>query len=164
MVLFDCDGTLWSSQEGEYISSVESSLKKVNGITIIRQKDNKTFTLKNGVLKAFGHLKKLNGHIIIGVVSDNRPKPLITALKLFKIWPFIHQNAFKVRLWRGYCPKHKMILEILNQKEFANVSHGEVFWIDDKDYAKKANKMGVNFILVNARTDLLKVVEGLFKA
>src|SRR3989344_8611992 len=38
LMLFDCDETLWSSEDQDYISSVISALSRVNENSIIREK------------------------------------------------------------------------------------------------------------------------------
>lgn len=161
LVLFDCDETLWTSMDKDHISSAKSALKKLNSSTIVRLKDNKVFTLKKGVVKAFAHLSKNNNQIVLGIVSDNEPEEVISALRLFNLWKFINKEAFNVRLWKGYCPKHEMIVEILNKNHFKNLLPGDTYFIDDKDYSKEAKDIGVNFIQVTDDTDLYEILKNL---
>lgn len=154
LILFDCDETLWTSTDRDYISSVRSPLKKLAANKVVRVKDKKVFTLKKGVLSTLVDLHKDNNQIALGIVSDNDPEEVISALKLFNVWSYINEKALNVKLWNGYCPKHEMILEIINKKEFSHLSHKNIYLIDDKDYSKEAAQIGINFIRVDQDSDL----------
>lgn len=156
LFLFDCDQTLWSSRDNDYISSVISPLKLKSADSIVRVVDGKIFKLRSGVAKTFRLIN--NSDNSAGIVSDNQKDIVITALTLFDILKFIKAGAVNVRLWKGYCPKEKMILEILNKKEFRMVKHKNVYWFDDKNYQAEAKGIGINFVGVKKDASLLKKV------
>lgn len=161
LFLFDCDQTLWLNEDNDYISSVNSPLILQTPYSIIRTVDGKVFKLKPGVAQVFRLIN--NSGNIAGVVSDNRKDMVIAALVLFDILKFIKTSAINVRLWKGYCPKEKMILENLNKGEFKMLKSKNVYWFDDKNYQTEAKNIGVNFIGVNKDTNLLKKVEEILK-
>jgi predicted phosphatase len=132
LVLFDCDDTLWDAPHGDYISSVPSTFT-LGGSVLVRDKDKAVFSLKHGVLDLVKSLHK-NG-CIIGIVSDNIKEPV----------PYISKAAINVRLWKGPCPKEIMVQEILAKPFAKNILPKDVLWLDDKDYAPAAEKIGVNF-------------------
>lgn len=148
LYLFDCDGTLWNSHDSDYIGSVPSGFEKITDDIILRLKDGKKFYLNHGVLDLFKTINK-NSKNLIGIVSDNPPESVIEALKALGLYDYINSKAINIKLWQGYCPKHKMILEILNKPEFHNISKKNVFWFDDKNYSSEANEIGVKFVKVN---------------
>ena len=155
--LFDCDQTIWFSKNNDFISSVASPLNLTSKLKIIRVKDGNAFSLKPGVAKAFRFVKSQGG--IIGIVSDNEKSVVINALRLFDIYRYLDANAVDVKSWKGYCPKHKMIMEIMAKPEFADVPPGGFYWFDDKDYSREAKLVGVNFIQVKKSSDLLELVK-----
>lgn len=160
LFLFDCDGTLWDSEDKDYISSVHSDFKKVNTKQILRVKDGKFFTLKPSVLETFIHLSRERKNLL-GIVSDNNKSEVIKALKLFNLFGFIFKKAINIKLWKGYCPKDQMVSEVI-QKVFDNtIVPKKVFWFDDKDYHKEARRMKVTFIKVGEDTNLTNIIESL---
>ena len=98
---------------------------------------------------------------VIGIVSDNRKNMVISALRLFGLRKFVNLHAFNVKLWEGYCPKHKMVADILQKAEFKEIGPESVYWFDDKEYSKEALSIGVNFIKVGLKTNVMKVVKEL---
>ena len=156
MVLFDCDGTLWEAVDGDYISSVVSTIERLDENTIIRKKDNKFFHLKRPVIAALKKMWKRG--IVIGIVSDNEPGPVMTALRLFCLTKYLINEAICVRLWQGHCRKDKMILEILEKSMFEKIAPGDTILVDDKDYSDELMGIGVGFVQVQK----LKLVNNLF--
>lgn len=157
--LFDCDQTIWTSGGNDYISSVDSPLALVSKNSLIRVKDGKVFTLKQGVHEMFNKIYKSGG--IVGIVSDNKKDMVVDALKLFDIYKFINIDAINIKLWKGYCPKHQMVEEILSKIEFENISIKNVYWFDDKDYSEEAEMVKVNYIKVDGSTDFERIVKSL---
>lgn len=151
--LFDCDQTIWTSHNNDYISSVTSPLVLVSKNTAQRVVDGKKFILKPEINLLF-RLIQGSGDII-GIVSDNSKDMVVCVLRLFDIYKFVNPKAVNVRLWSGYCPKHKMIVEILKKTEFKEIPTKNVYWFDDKDYKSEAKLIGVNFIYVNDSTSLV---------
>lgn len=145
LALFDCDNTLWYSHDNDYISSVTSQLSLHNGC-VIRISDNKQFfintKIKNKLLSL--HAKGVQ----IGIVSDNVPKPVIDALQLFDLLRYINQDAINIKLWNGYCPKEKMVLEVLAKPFAKSILPSQIVWYDDKDYTKQAHTIGTQFVHV----------------
>lgn len=156
IVFFDCDETIWTSPTKDYISSVVSDLKPISKNKLTRVSDRLVFTLKPGTRKLFAELSKRE--VVIGIISDNRRKPVVKALSLFKLLPFINKMAISIKLWRGYCPKHKMLISVLKKPDFKNISGNEVLWVDDKDYSSEAAEIGVNFIKISQRSNIYKKV------
>lgn len=146
MMLFDCDGTLWRTDDDDYISSLSSSFEKVSPESIMRKKDNKVFYLNQTLMKRIEFL--FHNGITLGVVSDNLPGPVMTALKLFGLLKFFDAEAINIRLWKGHCWKGEMILEILGKDKFRGLSPGEITLVDDKDYKDELAEMGVKFVRV----------------
>lgn len=144
ILFFDCDETLWSSQGKDYISSVQSKIKKIDNNTVLRVQDGKVFSLKNGILDILIYLKK-QGNVIVGVVSDNEEKQTLLALKMFGILKYIEKEAINIRLWPGYCPKHKMIQEVLQKPQFKNIRLKYMYWFDDQNYEKEAESIGIHY-------------------
>jgi magnesium-dependent phosphatase-1 len=154
--LFDCDQTIWASGDNDYISSVISPLVLVSKDSIKRTIDGKIFSLKLGVRKAFKHI--YDAGYTLGIVSDNTKSMVIKALKLFKIDEYIDPNAVNVSLWKGYCPKQQMVLEILAKPEFREIPRVNAYWFDDKDYYKEAQLIGVNFVRVGVETSFINMI------
>ncbi len=153
---FDCDDTIWGSEDKDYISSVPSSLTLNSKGNLIREKDNKVFSLRKGVKKAFENIKKSGGRI--GIVSDNRKYMVTGALEKFGLIKFVDKKLVLVKLWKGYCPKHRMIVEGLAKNNIPR-DNMKVFWFDDKDYANEAKEIQSLFIRVSPSTnfgDLIK--------
>lgn len=159
LLLFDCDQTIWTSGNQDYISSVVSPLVSMSKNSIVRAKDGNVFTLKTDISEVFKYLQK--GGNIVGIVSDNKKDMVISALKLFDIYKYVNPEAIKVKIWKGYCPKHKMIEEILARDDFKSFPHKNIYWFDDKEYSREAGLIGINFIRVNEHTDLKKIVKKL---
>ncbi len=163
LFLFDCDETLWTSPKKDYISRVPSPFKKVGSSEILREADQYAFRLQPSVQETFAYLAGRND-TAVGIVSDNLFEPVQQALMFFDLWSFIDSNAVNVRLWQGYCPKHEMILEILNRPVFLpTVLLQDTYWFDDKDYQKEADGIGVHFIQVSLETNLLTCVKKIMK-
>lgn len=158
IILFDCDETLWNSLDRDYISSCKSVLIKAKKHTIVRLADGKRFTLKRETIQLFQSLA-VKG-FTIGIVSDNKPAMVRAALKLSGLLKYINKKAINIKLWDGYCPKHLMIQEILDKPEFHSIDLKLVYWVDDKDYAAEAKKIGVNFIKVG-KGSLISLVKSL---
>lgn len=159
LLLFDCDGTLWFSDDGDFISSQDSKFEVVDENTIKRLADGKKFLLKNGVWKVWSALRENRQWFCIGIVSDNQPGPVREALRLFDLSTLVDEKAINVRLWDGYCPKGKMIREIMERKEFKNFLPGDIFLIDDKDYSREMARLGISFIRVGKNlSEILKKV------
>jgi magnesium-dependent phosphatase-1 len=149
LVLFDCDETLWTSPNQDYISRVTSPLA-LRGLAIIRVADDQMFTLRPGIKQL---LRKLHtGGWVIGIVSDNQPNMVLEALTLLGLSPYIEPQAVHIKLWDGPCPKQLMVKEILDRPSFAHLIASDVWWIDDKDYVAAALDIGVNFVQVNSAT------------
>jgi len=144
MIFFDCDGTLWESVDGDYISSVVSGLRRLGENTIARLSDGKVFYLKKNVRKLMESL--FNEGACIGIVSDNISGPVMEAIFLFGLEKYIDQEAINVRLWKGHCRKDQMILEILAKKKFQSVPREKIVLVDDKDYEQELKKIGVGYI------------------
>lgn len=157
--LFDSDQTIWTSDNHDYISSVVSPLILMSENSIARIVDGNVFFLKPEIREAFKLIKKSGS--TTGIVSDNRKDMVINALKLFDIYKFLNLNAINVRLWKGYCPKHKMILEILDKPEFKNILSNNIYWFDDKNYSEEAAQIGVNFIRAYNDINLASAVKKL---
>lgn len=152
IILFDGDNTLWFAENNDYVSSVKSELKLVGDKLVERVEDHKLFVLRNHVREVVELLAENN--IVIGVVSDNLINPVKRLLELYGVWQSVDKAAVNVRLWKGYCPKHLMVQEIMSKKEFIKVRPDEIVWIDDKDYAKKASLIGVCFHLIKKDENL----------
>ena len=146
IIFFDCDETLWTSPTRDYISSINSDFELIGKNQVLRKKDGLVFTLRPGIRRLFAKLK--SEEITIGIVSDNRRRPVINILELFGLVTSINFKAVYIKLWKGYCPKHKMIQKVLKRSIFKNISRRDVLWVDDKDYTREAKKIGVNFINV----------------
>ncbi len=160
IIFFDTDQTLWESEGQDYISRVNSNIVRIDSNTIQREKDQKLFKLKNGVREAFKYLNKHKKNIVIGVISDNRPEPVILALKFFGLWSYISKQAVLIKLWNGYCPKTEMVEEVLRKNsQFKRYNPQDIFLIDDKDYTRDLKDLGMNFIRVNLDTNLLNLVK-----
>ena len=138
LFLFDADETLWHTKNKDYISSKTSKLKFVDPRLILRQIDGQKIYLGKNIVEVFKLLSD-TGHLA-GIVSDNQKSMVVEALKLFKLWPYIDINSVNVRLWRGYCPKHVMVEEIMKK---THISMNDVYWFDDKDYKKKRIQSGL---------------------
>lgn len=147
MLLFDCDGTLWRTDDDDYISSLVSPFEKVSPESIMRKNDQKIFYLNQALVKKIGSYFRKG--LILGVVSDNLPGPVTTALKLFGLDKFFEPGAINIRLWKGHCNKGEMILEILGGEKFHGLFPGEVTLVDDKDYKEELGEIGVKFVRVN---------------
>ena len=149
--LFDCDQTIWtSSNDNDYLGSVFSPLVLTSENSITRAVDGKVFSLKPQIRKFFGSIYTSGN--IAGVISDNRKDMVINALRLFGIYKFINPDAVNIKLWKGYCPKHKMVLEILRKPEFKSIPLSNTCWLDDKDYSEEANSIGVSFVRIGDAT------------
>lgn len=143
LYLFDCDGTLWDSEDHDYIGSVVSDIIREDDHTMRRIGDGKVFKLLPGVRETWNTLKARGDSI--GIVSDNPPEMVQKALQCLELYPYITTEAFNVRLWKGYCPKHTMVEEILANPKFSQISRSDVILIDDKDYAEEAKSIGIQF-------------------
>lgn len=161
LFLFDCDETLWFSRNKDYISRLESNLFRLSTNCVKREADQKLFYLKDGVKELFEFLSLNNPNLIIGIVSDNQKKMVIKALKLFRLWKNIDPEAVNIKPWKGFCPKEKMIMEILAKKEFRNILPENIYWFDDKDYKEQATEINVNFIQISSYDNLFKKVQHL---
>lgn len=142
--LFDCDGTLWASEDHDYIGSVVSDIVRVSDNAVRRSEDGKVFMLFPHIRKTFDDMKERAS--VVGIVSDNPPEMVEKALHAFGLYTYITPEAVNVRLWKGYCPKHVMVEEILAKPLFAEVPRDQVFLIDDKDYSKEAARIGISFV------------------
>lgn len=157
--LFDCDETIWTSLDADYISHVSSSLTKISKVVLYRKKDGKLFNLKPEIPELFKAIRQKNH--AIGIVSDNKKDMVISALILFDICKLVDTEAINIKLWDGHCPKELMVSEILNKPKFAKIPKNNVYWFDDKDYSEEAKKIEVNFVKVNGGTNLTKIVKKL---
>lgn len=147
MILFDCDGTLWRTNDDDYISSLVSDFEKVSPESIRRKDDQKIFYLNQALGKRIESLFKKR--ITLGVVSDNLPGSVMIALKLFGLLKFFDADAINIRLWKGHCWKGEMIQEILGQEKFSRLSPSDVTLVDDKDYQEELANIGVKFSRVS---------------
>lgn len=95
------------------------------------------------------------------LIYKNGEDMVISALKLFDIYKFINIDAINLKLWKGYCPKHQMVKEILSKIKFKNISTKNVYWFDDKDYSGEAESICVNFIKVDDATNFKEVAKRL---
>jgi len=164
LILFDCDGVLWTPEKkGDYVSSVVSKFRRVSNKKLIREADNSIFKLSDGVKQCFQHLIRLNEKVVVGIVSDNKFDTAKEVMMLFDLYKFVHKDAFNVKLWKGYCPKDRMVLEILEKPVFKNMPYENVYLLDDKDYGKECRSIGVNFIQVCPDANLYKLVKDLVK-
>jgi len=159
LLLFDCDQTIWTSGNHDFIGSVVSPLVPVSKNSILRVKDGSIFTLKEGVPEVFDYLKKTGN--IVGIISDNRKGMVTDALKLFNMYKFVNLSAVSVKLWKGYCPKHTMIQMILEKNQFKSIPLKNVYWFDDKDYSQEAGLIKVNYVHVSKNTKISKIVENI---
>jgi len=157
--LFDCDQTIWTSGNHDYISSVVSSLVLVAPHIIRRVRDGNIFILKSNISELFTLMQKNRN--TIGIVSDNRKNMVIDALKIFNIYKFFDQKAINIKFWKGYCKKQEMVTEILKKSEFKMINPDDVYWFDDKNYERESGSIGINFIRVSENTNLLKVFKNL---
>lgn len=146
-MLFDCDGTLWRTDDDDYISSLVSPFEKVSPESIIRKKDRKIFYLNQALVDKIKYL--FQKRITLGVVSDNLPGPVMVALRLFGLDEFFDADAINIRLWKGHCRKGEMILEILENEKFHGIFPAEVTLVDDKDYQKELADIGFKFVRVD---------------
>ena len=158
IVFFDCDETLWTSADKDYISSINSSLKKIDEKTLIREKDGKEFVLNKSVRKALEELK--NKNILIGIVSDNEKQMVLKALKIFEIYEYFDEDLINIKLWEGYCSKDEMILESLS-KLSKKILSKNIYWFDDKDYSKEGKEIGINFVKVQPEMNFTKSIKQL---
>lgn len=158
LIFFDCDETLWTSEGKDYISSVDSTLEKDGKLTIFRVTDKKRFILRPDVKDTFTILLNSLVHVHLGIISDNKPGPVLQALTLFGLYSFLHPQAINVRLWTGPCPKEIMIEEILAQAVFKDIKRSEVYLVDDKDYSGAMSNQGMNFIKIDDNDSFLKKV------
>lgn len=150
LVLFDCDETLWHSENKDYISSLPGPFSLQGPNTLVRNDDQKVFQLGPRVREAF---RILYAQCSIGIVSDNKPQSVLEALRLFGLTEFINKQAQNIRLWDGYCPKDEMVKEILARELFTHLEPRDVYWFDDKDYSAVAGVLSVNFCLVESTED-----------
>lgn len=158
LFLFDCDQTLWSSSEKDYISRVNSKLLVISPGVLMGVEDRNKFYLDSNVGKALRLISRSGN--LSGIVSDNKKNVVIEALSLFGIYKFFEPKAINIKLWKGYCPKHNMVIEILKK---IKISSENVYWFDDKDYGAEAATIGVNFIRVYPWVNLAKTVKVLLK-
>lgn len=161
LILFDCDETLWTSAGHDYISHVPSAFRCIAPGTLKRLADGKEFVLKRGVEEAFAELRVHAVQLMVGVVSDNHPGPVREALQLFGLWGTVKGDAFNVHLWKGYCPKHEMVLEILQKPAFIGMKLEDVYLVDDRDYSSEAKEIGIHFIEVGPDTDVKCAIKGI---
>lgn len=140
LFLFDADETLWNSEGKDYISSKSSALQMVDSLTLTRTVDQKYFRLMREVPGIFRVIK--NKGYTIGIVSDNKKFMVVSALKLFGLWTFVDPKAVNIKLWKGYCPKHLMVQQILEKTQTLPKN---CYWIDDKDYSSEARTIKVKF-------------------
>lgn len=159
ILFFDCDQTIWTSSNNDYISSIVSPLVPVSKDVILRTADGNIFNLKPEIRKIFKNIRSKGN--IIGIVSDNKKDMVINALKLFDVYKLIKKEAVYIKLWKGHCPKEEMIKKITSKPEFEGIIPSNVYWFDDKDYSEEAGLIGVNFIQVDGVTDMEKIVKGL---
>lgn len=157
IVFFDCDQTIWTSPDKDYISSVNSSLKKLNENILVREEDGKRFALNKSILRTLEYLKMKK--IMIGIVSDNEKAMVLKALKLFGISRYFNKKIVNIKLWDGYCPKDKMIIESLSKSPYRNNPLSSVYWLDDKDYSREAKDAGINFVQVRSEMDFTEVIK-----
>jgi predicted phosphatase len=157
LILFDCDETLWSSANANYIGSIISPLHVLEPGVIERVKDEAKFILKVGVAETFGLLAR-HSEIAVGIVSDNPRKPVVDALQLLGLWSVIDQRAVNVKLWQGYCPKQLIVQEIMMQPAFAHIPPNHIYMLDDKDYSKEMEEIGITFVQVSRATNMYKLV------
>lgn len=151
LVVFDADGVLWQTKPGDYLSKVKSEFKLVEPGVVIREKDGAIFQLRKEIPKILTSLH--TNSILCGLASDNKASDVITTCKLLDIWKFFKKSCVVIRLYKGYCPKHEMILEILGKlvKEGIKLKTANVLWLDDRDYTKEAKEIGVNFLQISPK-------------
>ena len=159
LLLFDGDETLWTTPDKDYISSVASDFIPVSQGAIMRVADGKLFFLRPGVSAAFAYLHKLQGAVAVGIVSDNAAASVSTAVRLFGLADVIDKAASNVKLWTGYCPKHEMILEVMERPQFRSLSVQHTCLIDDKDYSAECASIGVSYMQVTLESDMATTVK-----
>lgn len=147
LVLFDCDQTLRTSIDADYISSVDSTFKKISQIEIKRMVDGKIFTLKEWVGEFILHLKK--NWYAVWIISDNNYEAVSKALSAFNIIQLIDPQYIAVKSWKWYCPKHHMIAQML----WNEIDKYQISWFDDKHYEEEADMIGAKFYLINTETN-----------
>lgn len=157
VVIFDADNTLWNSGIGDYVSQVESEFKLKNRDLVERVKDKAEFRLNKGVRKFIIKFNQAGGQI--GMMSDNHLKDVKKVSQLFKIWQYFDLSLVKIRLYKGYCPKAKIIKKMVEKQGY---DVGDVAWLDDKNYSKAASNHGISFIQIKdnqIREVLMKIVQ-----
>lgn len=156
LFLFDCDQALWVWEgESDWLSRVDSELDMQGPDSLRRRVDGKVLSLRKGARQAL-NVATMRGWV--GIVSDNKPGPVKSALELLGLWSVVEPEAVNVRLWKGDCPKQVMVEEILSKNKLIGVPRDGVYWFDDQDYAQQAEKIGVNFVKINPGDDLNEVV------
>jgi magnesium-dependent phosphatase-1 len=146
---FDCDETLWHTETKDYVSSVDSTFTKTGELTVRRDADELLFRLNPEVPAIFNKIE-IGGNKI-GILSDNKPEPVRELLKLFGLWEFVSPELFAVKLWDGYCPKHEMLQEALQN---LTEKPEAVSWYDDKDYSQEAAQIAVDFVRVDVKLEV----------
>lgn len=158
LFLFDCDETIWYSDSADYISSIPSTFERGSaGQEIIRVADSTIFYLRDGIKEILEEINKSDDSV--GIVSDNKPEPVLEALNLLELMEFIDQNAVNIKLWDGYCPKHIMVEEIISKSLFKDISRNNIYWFDDRDYSKEAKQIGVKFFKVNKTINMNLIIK-----
>lgn len=143
LIIFDCDDTLWFSEDHDYISSVKSDFRKINEDEFVRVADQKKFFVFPELKKLLANLTSKNCKL--GIASDNEKEAVADVLKLLDIDQFFESAAVNVSLWKGHCPKELMIEEIITAGPFSGILSDNVWWVDDKPYHEEAKKLDVQF-------------------
>lgn len=158
IILLDCDETIWSNADGDYISSLDSDFSLYEGLphVVVRLNDGAKFVLLPE-LRATISLTKTKGYRI-GIVSDNKYHPVEKALKLTGIWSLLDKSLINIKLWKGHCFKETMVDELINKY---NLNRSEVLWLDDKDFQIAADSIDVQFVRVKELADTLHYLKNL---
>jgi magnesium-dependent phosphatase-1 len=142
-VIFDADNTIWDSGSGGFVSQLKSGFKLEKKDVVKRIKDGVYFKLNRGVRDFMIRFNQVGGKI--GMMSDNHYEDVKMVCKLFDIWQYFEASLVKIKLYKGYCPKPRIIKTILEKRGYQK---DEVVWFDDKDYKQAALNNHLNFIQV----------------
>lgn len=159
LFLFDADETLWTSENRDWVGSVDPSTfsTEPGNLTIRRDADGQEFTLRDGTHAALAYLEG-NG-VRLGIISDNVPEAVQKGLEAFHLQHAFESSAVNVRLWKGHCPKEVMIEEVLALPQYQDIRRDHVYFLDDKPYQQETQLLGINFRQVNLGENMLDIVK-----
>lgn len=157
VVIFDADNTLWRTEGGDYVSRVDSEFISLDSSTVLRVEDDSKYYLNEGIYEFLAY--NFNSSMRIGLVSDNHWKDVEEVCKLFGIWRYFDKDLMRVELYDGYCPKAKLIGEMLGLEEISII---KAVWLDDRDYSLEAKEEGIEFFQI-MNNQIRKVLDELEK-